>query len=150
MPRARYNGTKIDAFYSVPRAPVIFFSVRNLKRYSGRSASEVKKFLSGRDACTMHKPRIIRFPRRKTYSKNIRDLYQIDLADLSNLFPFNDGMRYLLTCINVFTKRVCAIPLKTKSARNVADAFENIVDEGQCNMYRVTKVLSFSIRRFRL
>ena len=59
MPRARYNGTNIDAFYSVPRAPGSFSSVRNLQRYSGRSASEVKKFLSGRDAYTMHKPRRI-------------------------------------------------------------------------------------------
>jgi len=78
----------------------------------------------------MHKPRRIRFLRCKTYSKGIRDLYQIDLADVSNLSPFNDGMRYLLTCIDVFTKRAWAMPIKAKSARNVTDAFEKIVDEG--------------------
>jgi len=91
----------------------------------------------------MHKPRRIRFPRRKTYSKGIRDLYQIDLADVSNLSPFNDGMRYLLTCIDVFTKRAWAIPIKAKSARGVADAFEKIVDEGQCNMVQSDKGTEF-------
>ena len=91
----------------------------------------------------MHKPRKIRFPRRKTYSKGIRDLYQIDLADVSNLSPFNDGMRYLLTCIDVFTKRAWAIPIKAKSARGVADAFEKIVDEGQCNMVQSDKGTEF-------
>jgi len=70
-----YSETNIDAFYSSPRAPGRFSSVRNLQRYSGRSESEARKFLAGRDAYTMHKPRRIRFPRRKTYSKSIADLY---------------------------------------------------------------------------
>jgi len=39
-------------------------------------------------------------------------------------------MRYLLTCIDVFTKRAWAIPIKTKSAHNIVDAFEKILNEG--------------------
>jgi len=143
MPRARYSGTNIDAFYSCPRAPGSFSSARNLQRYSGRSVSEVRKFLAARDAYTMHKPRRIRFPRRRTFSKGIADLYQIDLADVSNLSPFNDGMRYLLTCIDVFSKRAWAIPIKTKSAHSVADAFEKILSEGTCNMVQSDKGSEF-------
>jgi len=75
--------------------------------------------------------------------KGIRDLYQIDLADVSNLSPFNDDMRYFLTCIDVFTKRAWAILIKTKSARIVADAFEKIVDKGQCNMVQSDKGTEF-------
>ena len=59
----------------------------------------VLRLQCGRDAYTLHKPRRIRFPRRKTYSKGIADLYQIDLADMSNISSYNDGVRYLLTCI---------------------------------------------------
>jgi len=77
MPRARYNGTNIDAFYCTPCAPGSFSGVRNLRRYSGRATTKVKKFLSDRDAYTMHKPRRIRFPRRKTYSKGIRNLIRL-------------------------------------------------------------------------
>jgi len=105
--------------------------------------SEVRKFLAGRDAYTMHKPRRIRFLRRRTFSKGIADLYQIDLADVSNLSPFNDGIRYLLTCIDVFSKRAWAIPIKTKSARSVADAFEKILNEGPCNMVQSDKGTKF-------
>ena len=61
MPRARCSGTNIDAPYTDPRAPGSFSSVRNLRRYSGRSERDVKKFLSGRDVYTMHKPRRLRF-----------------------------------------------------------------------------------------
>ena len=71
---------------------------------------ETKKFLSGRDAYTLHKPRRIRFPRHRTYSKGIADLYQIDLADVSNLSPFNDGCRYLLTCIDAVSYTHLTLP----------------------------------------
>ena len=110
MPRARYSGSNIDASYTDPRAPGSFSGVRNLRRYSSRSELEVKKFLSGRDAYTMHKPMRLRFPRRKTYSKGIADLYQIDLADVSNLSPLSDGMRYLLTCIDAVSYTHLTLP----------------------------------------
>ena len=58
------------------------------------------------------------------------DLFQIDLADLVNISSHNDGYRYLLTCIDVFTKRVWAVPTKTKSGREVSRAFEKILTDG--------------------
>ena len=125
------------------RSPGSFGSVRNLQRYSGRSEHEIKKFLTSQDAYTLHKPRRIRFPRRKTYSKGIGDLFQIDLVDLSSLASFNDGMRYLLTCIDVFSKRAWAVPVRRKSARDVAEAFENILTDEKCNMVQSDKGTEF-------
>ena len=104
----------------------------------------VKTFLSGRDAYTLHKPRRIRFRRRKTYSKSIADLYQIDLADLSNISSYNDGARYLLlTCIDVFSKKAWAIPVRTKTGREVANAFEKILVDGTTNMVQSDKGTEF-------
>jgi len=133
----------MDAVYNTLRSPGSFGSVRNLRRYGGRSERETKEFLAKQDAYTLHRPRRIRFPRRKTYSKGIADLYQIDLVDLSSLSPFNDGMRYLLTCIDVFTKRAWAVPVRTKSGRAVSDAFEKILTERKCNMLQSDKGTEF-------
>ena len=116
-----------------------------MKRYSGRSEREVKTFLARRDTYTLHKPRV-RFPRRKTYSKGIADLYQIDLADVSNLAAFNDGARYLLTCIrciDVFSKRAWAVPVRTKTGRDVVNAFEKILIDGMPNMVQSDKGTEF-------
>jgi len=110
-----------------------------LQRYSRRSESDVKKFLSGQDAYTLHKSRRIRFPHRRTYSKGIGDLFQIDLVDLSSLSSFNDGMRYLLTCMNVFSKRAWAVPVRRKSARDVTETFEGILTDQKCNMVQSDK-----------
>jgi len=133
----------LDAVYVNPSAPGCFSGVHILKRYDKRSERETKKFLAGRDAYTLHKPTRIRFLRRKTYSKGISDLYQIDLADMSSLSTFNDGMRYLLTCIDVFSKRAWTVPVRTKSGRDVTEAFEKILDDGQCNTVQSDKGTEF-------
>jgi len=133
----------MDATYHTLRSPGSFGGVHNLRRYSGRSAQAVTDYLAGQDAYTLHKPRRLRFPRRKTYSKGIADLYQIDLADLSSLSPFNDGTRYLLTCIDVFTKRAWAVPVRSKFGRVVAEAFERIIAERKCNMVQSDKGTEF-------
>jgi len=117
--------------------------MKNLRRYSGRSEREVKQFLAKQDAYTLHKPRRVRFPRRKTYPKGIADLYQIDVVDMSNLSSYNDGMRYILTCIDVFTKRAWAIPVRTKSGRDVPEAFEKILEDRKCNMVQSDKGTEF-------
>ena len=123
--------------------PGSFGSMRNLQHYSGQPTRVVTDYLAGQDAYTLHKPRRICFRRRKTYSKGIADLYQIDLVDLSSISPFNDGSRYLLTCINVFSKRAWAVPVRTKFARNVAEAFERIIAERTCNMEQSDKGTEF-------
>jgi len=133
----------MDTIYLTARSPGSFGSMLNLQRYSGRSKRAVRDYLSKQDAYTLHKPRRIRFPRRKTYSKGIADLYQIDLVDLSSLSPFNDGTRYLLTCIDVFSKRAWAVPVRTKSGRDVADAFERILTDRKCNMVQSDKGTEF-------
>jgi len=129
--------------WSSLRSPDSFGSIRHLQRYSGRSEREVRKLLATQDAYTLHKPRRIRFPRRKTYSKGIGDLFQIDLVDLSSLSSFNDGIRYLLTCIDVFSKRAWAVPVRKKSARHVAEAFETILADRMCTVVQSDKGTEF-------
>jgi len=70
-------------------------------------------------------------------------LYQIDLVDVSSLSPFNNDMRYLLTCIDVFSKRSWAVPIRTKSGQDVTEAFGRVLDERGCNMVQSDKGTEF-------
>jgi len=93
---------------------------------------------------TFDKSARVRFRRRKTYSKKPGDRFQIDLADLVNISSHNDGCRYLLTCIDVFTKRAWAVPTKTKTGREVSRAFEKILSDGyKPNMVQSDKGTEF-------
>jgi len=130
--------------YTTPRLPGSFDAVQNLRRYTGESRAKTLQYLASQDAYTLHKQRRRRFPRRKTYSKGIGDLYQIDLADVSNISRYNDSYRYLLTCIDVFSKKAWAIPLLDKSGRHVTEAFEKILaNGGKCNMLQSDKGSEF-------
>lgn len=125
--------------YVDPRASGSFGGIQNVRRYGG----EVKD-MSRNDAYTLHKSARVRFRKGKTYSKGPRDLFQIDLVDLVIISSHNDGYRYLLTCIDIFTKQAWAIPVRTKSARDVTDAFEKILRDGcKPNMVQSDKGTEF-------
>jgi len=120
-----------------------FGGLNILRRYARATTRSAREFLAKRDSYTLHKPRRLRFPRRKTYSKGIADLYQIDLVDVSGLSSHNDGSRYLQTCIDVFSKRAWAVPVRRKTGQNVAEAFEKILADGNCNMLHSDKGTEF-------
>jgi len=129
----------MESVYFDPRHPGSFSSVANLQRYAGVNRPTAQRFLSGHDAYTMHRPTRAHFPRRRTYAKGIDDLFQIDLVDLGSISAHNSGYRYLLMCIDVFSKYAWSVPLKTKTGREVASAFETILEERKCTFLQGDK-----------
>ena len=63
---------------------------------------------------------------------------------MTNISRYNDSYRYLLTCIDVFSKKAWVVPLVSKSARHVTEAFEKILASGdKCNMLQTDKETEF-------
>lgn len=126
-------------YYDVGQ-PGSLTGIRNLARYSKTSIHKAKQFLTAQPAYTLHRPIRRKFLRRKTFAKGINDLFQADIADMTNVSRYNDNNRYLLTCIDVFTKFAFAVPLKTKTANEVTNAFENqILSVRKCNFLQTDK-----------
>lgn len=67
------------------------------------------------------------YPRRRVELKGINDLWQIDLAEMIPYEKSNQGYKYILMCINGFSKYGWCKPLKTKSRYEVAKAVETII-----------------------
>ena len=55
----------------------------------------------------------------------------MDLVEVQQLAKSNRGYRYILTCIDVFSKFAWARPLKDKKGPTVRDALEEIFEEGR-------------------
>ena len=91
----------------------------------------------------MHKQSNTKFRRRRTISKGINDLWQADLVDLSLLSNENNSNRYLLTCIDVFSKYARVEPLKNKSGSTLTAAFTKMIDEQQCKLLQTDKGTEF-------
>ena len=62
---------------------------------------------------------------------------------MSNISSYNDGVRYLLTCIDVFSKKAWAVPVRTKTGREVTNAFEKILLDVTHNMVQSDKGTEF-------
>ena len=83
------------------------------------------------DTYTLHKPIQRNFKRNRVIVGGIDQQWQIDLADMQSLRKFNDGYRYLLVCIDVFSKYAWMIPLKNKSGPSLVEAFKVILSSGR-------------------
>ena len=91
------------------------------------SAKEVKQWLSEQDTYTLHKPVRYRFRRRRVVVGGINHQWQADLVDMSRLKRYNDDHTFLLTVIDVFSKKAWSIPLKNKSASSFTAAFRRLL-----------------------
>ena len=73
---------------------------------------------------TMHKPVRYHFKISRVFAEGTDYQWQADLADLGSVQKYDDGFRYLLTCIDVFSKYACSIPLKDKTGPSLVSAFK--------------------------
>ena len=118
----------------------IYFNKKNPAGFGGRqrlksalkgtvSDSNISKWLSTTDTYTLHKPLRKKFKRRQYIVAGINSLWQCDLTDLPQLAKFNNGHRYILLQIDVFSRKANAQLLKTKSGKEVSAGFKTILQQ---------------------
>ena len=66
------------------------------------------------------------FERQRVKTSYVGDILAIDLVEIKNLGRLVKEYKFLLTCIDIYSKYVWVIPLKTKSAEEVLNGFKQI------------------------
>ncbi|CAB4022698.1 uncharacterized transposon-derived, partial [Paramuricea clavata] len=89
------------------------------------------KWLMSQDAFTLHKSARRNFKRNRVFVGGIDEEWQMDLADMQSLKQYNDGYRYLLVCIDVFSKYAWLVPIKSKTGPAIVEAFKVILSSGR-------------------
>ena len=74
----------------------------------------------------LHKPIRKKFQKRLVFAKNVDDIWAADLVEMQSLARFNNGNKYILMVIDVFSKYGWAVALKSKTGIAVADALRSI------------------------
>ena len=102
--------------YQKPDQPASFGGVNALHRaLKGRvKVKKIQKWLQTKDSYTLHKPLRHKFQRNRVIVGGLNEQFQSDLVDMQSLANYNDGYKYLLTCIDILSKYAWAIPLKDK------------------------------------
>ena len=100
--------------------------VRPFAKAQGLKDKQAQKILSGVLSYTLHKPRRKRFATLPTLVFGVDEQWQMDLVDMQKLSKWNQGFKYLLTVIDVFSKRAWAEPIKSKSAPDMVKALTQL------------------------
>ena len=78
-----------------------------------------------------HKSNIRRFKKRNVYSLFKDNIWSVDLGDMQLICIYNDGTRYLLCAIDLFSKYAWVVPLKDKIGVTIANAFQSILNSSK-------------------
>lgn len=90
---------------------------------------DVSKWLASTNTYTLHKPASKNFKRRKFITSGKGVTVQVDLTDLSKLAKYNNGNKFILFGIDIFSRYGWAAPIKNKSAMEVTNAMINILEK---------------------
>ena len=123
----------LESVYYNPRHPSSFANVSALYKAARAQNPDVtlkavREWLLDQPTYTIHAPARKRYPRNKTIGCGLFHSCQMDLLDVSGYAKWNSGTRFLLTFIDLYSRRAFVRPLKTKTAHEVCAALESILD----------------------
>jgi hypothetical protein len=122
-----------------PSHPTAFSSAGNIRRYyRGKyDMNTINNTLASVDSYTLHRE----YKRPKVsnpfFIYSLREQVQMDLIDMRQLSQHNDGITFLLTAIDCFSKKAWVKPLKNKSALTSLQSIKQLTEEIQPPMRAV-------------
>lgn len=118
-----------DAYYD-PKQPGSFAGVDKFyRRQTDATRDDVKEWLRGEEAYSLHKPVRYRFPRNKVIVSGVDAQWDADLMDMTQ--QPDEGYHYVLVAIDILSHYAWTRPLKNKTGPEVSRAFASIFDEGR-------------------
>ena len=91
--------------------------------------TKVKQWLHDQDAFSLLQPVKYKFKRQRVITRGIDDMWDVDLADMTNIVDQNDGHRFLLIVIDVFSKYLWVQPIPNKTHTSIIHAFQKIFQQ---------------------
>ena len=95
------------------------------------SHSQIKKWIQKQESYSRNKSVKRNFQRGRVIVAGIDDQFDADLASLVYYADDNNGYKYLLVVIDIFSRYAWVQPLKDKTAPQIVNAFDKILSEGR-------------------
>ena len=120
---------KLEKMYT--SGPAAYGSARNLQATSKMPKAKIDTFLQQKDAHTKYRQIQRKFPRLKVIAYEINEIWSIDVAYVDKLAKYNNGVKYLLVAVDVLSRFLRVVPMRSKSAPDAAKAFEKMIEKVQ-------------------
>ena len=126
----------LQTLYKTPSQPGSFqgpLKVYQQARKAGLAVTQkdVDTYMQGESTYTLNRGVYRKIPRNRVVVEGIDSQWDIDLADMSQLAEQNDGYKYFMLAIDVFSRYVWVRPVKTKHAEVIMTALESVLKEGR-------------------
>ena len=107
------------------------------------SRAKIKEWFEHQSTYTRFKQPIKRFRRRQTYVSSMGKQLQMDMVDMSKFDGENDGYRWILTAIDVFSKYAFATPVRRKHKEFMEPAVTRVLEEYEKKFGKYPDVVQF-------
>jgi IS30 family transposase len=134
MDKIKEKQALLEKIYHDPSSSGGFAGVQRLyieakKQNSLITKSDAKHFLEGDRTYTLHRPRRIKFKRAKTIPSGLFTDIQMDLAQMDKFSRHNKGIKYILVVVDVLSKKLWAMPVKSKKYEDMSFAITNVLEQ---------------------
>ena len=130
-------GKYLEKIYFDPEHPASFegpLQLYKLVKKEGKykiSHSQIKHWIQKQESCSQNKGIKRKFQRGRLIVAGIDDQFDTDLASLISYADENNGYKYLLSVIDIFSHYAWVEPLKDKTSPEIVFAFDKILSEGR-------------------
>ena len=114
----------------------VYYDPTQVESFVGKSRlhdrfprKEVDAWVPTQLAYSLHKPIRKKFPTRAYRTAGLNDTWQMDMMEMIPYARINKGYKYILVCIDVFSRFVRAQPCKSKSGDEVAAAILKMIKD---------------------
>ena len=129
-------------------AKVLYNIVKKENKYK-ISHAKIKNWLSNQNAYTVNKAVKRNFERARVVVSGIDDQWDADLASFQPDATENDGFKYLLFVIDIFSRFGWVEPIKDKSSTEIVKAFKKILNgDRKPNRLRTDAATDFTSKGF--
>ena len=111
--------------------PTKLYQVVKNERKHSITFKEIQEWLQDQDAYSLQKPLKYKFRRNRVVSRGLDYLWDMDLADVSNLQKENNGIKFLLIVIDIFSRYLWVVPLLNKQHSTVISGLKMVFTQGR-------------------
>ena len=113
------------------QSPLRLYHIVKIEGKYKISHQQIKKWIQKQESYSQNKTVKRHFQRGRVIVEGIDDKFDADLASFSSYSDENDGYKYLLFVIDIFSRYGWVEPIKDKSAKEAIPTFNKILDEGR-------------------
>lgn len=134
----------LEELYSDPAHPAsyqgpetVYRAIQREGRFPQITYANIRQWVQNKEGFSKNRKVSRQFERNRVIVNGIDDQWDTDLASFHSFEEDNDGFKYLLCVIDIFSRYAWVKPMKNKTAPTIVKAFEQILDESGRKPHRL-------------